>query len=93
MQKYEKANNGKRYILTVIDIFSRYAWAKPLKSKRGKEAKDLFEEIFKESKPAKIQFDDGKEFNNKDFKELLERNKIEWFSSFSDKKAAIVERI
>ncbi len=92
MQKYEKVNNGNRYILTVIDIFSRFAWAKPLKSKRGEEVRDLFVEIFKSDKPVKIQFDDGKEFYNSHFKELLETNNIEWFSTFSDKKAAVVER-
>ena len=92
MQKFEKDNKGHRFILTITDIFSRYAWAKPLKSKRGEEVKDVFVDIFKEAKPEKIQFDDGKEFYNKYLKELLEQNKIEWFSSFSDKKAAVVER-
>jgi hypothetical protein len=40
----------------------------------------------------KIQFDDGKEFYNRFLKELLEKNNIEWFSTYSDKKAAVVER-
>jgi hypothetical protein len=43
----------------VIDIFSRYAWALPLKSKRG-EVKDLLVELLKEAKPEKAQFDEGK---------------------------------
>ena len=92
MQKYEKENKGYRFILTVIDIFSRYGWALPLKSKRGKEVKDLFVDIFKEAKPQKVQFDEGKEFYNKDLKELLSEKGVEWFSSYSDKKAAVVER-
>jgi hypothetical protein len=46
--------------LIVIDIFSRFAWVKPLKSKRGDEITDVFTEIFKKDKPVKIQFDDGK---------------------------------
>ena len=92
MQKFEKSNKGIRYILTVIDIFSRYAWAKPLKSKRGEEVRDSFQDIFKVVVPEKIQFDEGKEFYNRHFKELLEENNIEWFSTKSEKKAAIVER-
>ena len=92
MQKLEKDNNGYRFILTVIDIFSRYAWALPVKSKRGVDIRDSFKIIFKEAKPEKIQFDEGKEFYNKDFKDLLTKNDIDWFSSYSDKKAAIVER-
>ena len=92
LQKYEKDNKGFRYILTVTDLFSRYSWALPLKTKRGEEVKDLFVTIFKEAKPEKLQFDDGKEFYNKLLKELLVENKIEWFSTFSSKKAAVVER-
>ena len=90
MQTFEKENKGYRYILTVIDIFSRYAWALPIKSKRREDVRDAFKLIFKEAKPEKIQFDDGKEFYNKLFKELLEANEIEWFSTFSDKKATVV---
>ena len=92
MQKYEKENKHFRYILTVIDIFSRYAWALPLKSKRGLDVKEAFQQIFQEAMPKKIQFDEGTEFYNKAFKELLEKNNIEWFSTKSDKKAAVVER-
>ena len=92
MQKFEKDNQGKRYILTIVDIFSRYAWCLGIKTKRGEDVRDAFKIIFKEAIPEKIQFDDGKEFYNKLFKELLEKNKIKWFSSFSDKKAAVVER-
>ena len=93
MQKFEKSNKGYRYILTVIDIFSRYTWALPLKSKRGEEVRDLFVDIFEQAKPEKLQFDDGKEFYNKDLKSLLTENKIEWFSTYTDKKAAVVERL
>ena len=92
MQKYSRDNNGQNYILTVIDILSRYTWGKPLRRKEGLEVRKAFEEIFTEAKPDKIQFDDGKEFYNRHFKELLEKEGIEWFSSKSDKKAAVVER-
>ena len=92
VQKYQKENKHFRFILTVIDILSRYAWAKPLMSKRGEDVKNAFVEIFAEAVPEKIQFDDGKEFYNSHFKELLEKHNIEWFSTKSDKKAAIVER-
>jgi hypothetical protein len=71
MQRFEKQNKG------YIFIFSRYAWALPLKSKRGEEVKDLFVEVFKEAKPEKVQFDEGKEFYNKYLKDLLEKNNIE----------------
>ena len=46
MIPHKDVNNGYRYILTVIDFFSRYAWAKPIKDKTGKEVKHAFQEIF-----------------------------------------------
>ena len=92
MQKFADSNDGYNYILTVIDIFSRYAWALPLRSKRGEDVKKLFVEIFKNGFPEKIQFDEGKEFYNKHLKDYLTKNNVEWFSTFSDKKAAVVER-
>ncbi|WP_375702740.1 transposase family protein, partial [Bartonella sp. CL43QHWL] len=76
-QKFESKNKGFRFILTVIDLFSRYSWALPVKSKRGEEIRDAFKLIFREAKPEKIQFDDGTEFYNKHFKELLTENDIE----------------
>ncbi len=36
MKQLVKENDGYRYILTVIDIFSKYAWAEPVKDKSGK---------------------------------------------------------
>jgi len=47
MQSFEKDNKGYRYILTVIDIFSRYGWAIAVKSKRGDDARDAFVTIFR----------------------------------------------
>jgi len=82
MQSFERDNKGYRYILTVI----------PVKSKRGDDIFNAFETIFRERKPEKIQFDKGKEFYNRTVKDLLEKEGIEYFSTYSDKKAAIVER-
>ena len=48
MQKYSKMNKGYKYIFTNIDIFSKYAWSFPLKTKTIKEIKSCFQEIFKE---------------------------------------------
>jgi IS30 family transposase len=64
MQKYANKNIDYKYILTVIDVFSRFAFAHPLKSKRGMEVRNLFENIFEFAEPGKIQFDEGKEFYN-----------------------------
>ena len=86
-------NRGYHFILTVIDIFSRYAWARPLKTKSGKEVADAFKDIFREGRiPKRIQTDQGKEFENRHVLSLFREHNIELFSVKSAYKAAIVER-
>ena len=86
-------NKGYRFLLTVIDIFSRYAWVRPLKTKGGKEVSAAFASIFEEGRiPKRIQTDQGKEFENTHVKNLFESHNIELFSVKSAYKAAIVER-
>ena len=69
MQALSRKNKGTNYILTVIDVFSKYAWAIPVKNKGGPEMKNAFEILFQMSnprKPDKLHTDAGKEFLNKD---------------------------
>jgi len=47
MQEFSKFNRGVRYLLTVIDVFSKYGWMLPLKDKTGKSVADMFKQIFK----------------------------------------------
>ena len=46
MQKYSRVNKGYKYIFTNIDIFSKYAYAFPLKTKNIKEIKSCFQKNF-----------------------------------------------
>lgn len=92
MQPYARENKGYRYILCVIDIFSRYAYARPLKTKTGPDVASALREIFTESAPKYLQTDQGKEFYNQHVQSMLKEFNIELFSVYSDKKAAIVER-
>ena len=86
-------NRGYRYILTVIDIFSRYAWARPLINKKGESVARAFNDIFEEGRiPKRVQTDQGREFENRHVQELFEAHGIELFSVKSAYKAAIVER-
>ena len=88
-----KYNAGHHFILTVIDIFSRYAWARPLKTKHGKEVEKAFRSIFREGRiPKRIQSDQGKEFENQHVRRLFQSHNIELFSVKSAFKAALVER-
>jgi len=51
MQVFSKYNDGVRFLLAVIDIFTKYGWMIPLKNKTGVEVAGAFEIIFKERKP------------------------------------------
>ena len=62
MTKYSRMNKGYKYIFTNIDIFSKYAWSFPLKTKTIKEIKPCFEKIFKERKPNFIWSDQEASF-------------------------------
>lgn len=94
MQQLSRQNQGYKYILTIIDIMTRYAWAQPLKSKRGQEVAAAFKRVFHQDKriPKRIQSDQGKEFENSHVRQLFDSHHIELFSVKSAFKAAIVER-
>ena len=89
-----KNNKGYRYILVVIDNFSKFGWTIPLKNKFSQSITDAFSEIIKSSnrKPNLLETDDGKEHVNKIFNEFLNNNKIKRYSRYTDKGAVFAER-
>ena len=94
MQLLSKFNKGFRFLLCVIDIFSKYAWVVPLKDKKGVSIVNAFQRILKESnhKPNKIWVDKGSEFYNNSFKKWLKDNDIEIYSTNNEGKSVIAER-
>ena len=94
MDRYAKENRGFKFILLVIDCFSKYVWAKPIKSKSSDDVTEAFSAILKESKrnPQNLNTDQGMEFYNSNFQSLMKKYNINHYSTFSHKKAAIVER-
>jgi hypothetical protein len=98
MSKYNDKNKGYRWILTSIEILSRYAFTVPVYRKTALTMKDAVSNCLEQFKnhfgkyPKFIQFDQGTEFYNKEVKSLLNKHNIEFFSTYSDKKAAVVER-
>jgi hypothetical protein len=94
MQEWEDQNKGYRYILNIVDCFSKYAWSIPLKDKKAETVLNAFKTICKESdrKPKHIWVDEGKEFYNKKMDEWLKDNAINRYSTHGPHKSAIVER-
>jgi hypothetical protein len=65
MDSLSEYNNGFKYILTVIDVLSKYAWAEPIKAKTGENLVKAFEKILKKGrKPERFHTDKGTEFMN-----------------------------
>ena len=87
MQAFSKDNNGIKYLLTVIDVFSKFVWIVPLKRKTGQEVAHAFSKILRESKPCKVWVDRGKEFYNKDVQKL-----IALYSTENEEKSCVIER-
>lgn len=93
MRSYSSANSGNQYILTVIDVLTKYAWAEPLKNKQSKTVAAAFNRIIKNKrKPKNLQTDDGKEFFNSEFRDLMKKHNINHYSTWSVMKASVVER-
>ena len=70
IQLISKFNKGFRFLLCVIDIFSKYTWVVSLKDKRGISLVNAFQKILHDSnrKPNKIWVYKGSEFYNSSFK-------------------------
>ena len=54
MQQFSKWNKGYRYLLMIIDVFSKYGWIVPLKDKKGETVAESFKTIFKEGKKTTV---------------------------------------
>ena len=87
-------NRGYRYVLVVIDNFSKFGWTIPLKNKNAQTIKDSFENILTSSKrkPNLIETDRGKEFYNNIFQDFLNKNNINLYSRNSSYGVVFAER-
>ena len=94
MKEWSRANKGYKYMMNVIDVFSKYAWSIPMKNKTGVTTLEAFRKIEKESgrTPKHLWVDKGLEFYNKDVTTWLEKHNIVRYSTYSEHKSAVVER-
>lgn len=95
MRTYSKYNDGFNYILCVIDVFTKYAYARPMKRKNSSTIKTCFDSIFHEADttPTHIQSDKGTEFVSNDVQRYLKIKKVNYYTTNNpDIKASIVER-
>ena len=86
-------NDNYRYILFVMDVYSRYVWYVKMKKKDKKTSEEAFKEIFKKAgKPEYLWIDQGKEFFNKPVLKFLKKQGVKTYSTFGNHKAMIIER-
>ena len=94
MQLISKFNKGFRFLLCVVDIFSKYAWVVPLKDKKDVRIVNAIQSISKDSnrKPNKIWVDKVGELYNNFFKNWLQDNDITMYSTHNEEKSVAAER-
>ena len=95
MSKLSKKNKGYKFLLVCIDVLSKYAWLRPLKSKTGLAIKNALKDIFVSDQriPQVLQTDKGKEFLNSEVNGLLKKYGVKLVTTFSERKASVVERL
>lgn len=92
MQNLSRDNDGYKYILMIIDVFSKYGWAVPLRTKTADEVSEALRCILLKNRPKKIWSDKGNEFYNQKVKRLLTSHKIKLYSTENPEKCSVVER-
>ena len=94
MGSFSSKNKTVKHLLWVIDVFTKFAWVKPLKDKKGKTVLNAFVEMVPESnrKPNKLCVDQGRELYNKLMEEWLDKNDILMYSTPNEGKSVIAER-
>lgn len=93
MSAYASQNTQHKFLLTVIDIFSKVAWAVPMKSKNAKDTTSAMRSILTKGRiPKNLHVDRGREFYNADFQALMKQHNIHMYSTYSNLKASICER-
>ena len=94
MQSLSRKNKGIKYLLCVLDLYSKYAFVIPLKDKKGISIANACNKIIKQSgrKPNKIWVDQGGEFYNNGFEKGLSDNDIIMYSTYNEGKSVVAER-
>jgi hypothetical protein len=88
-------NEKNKYLLIAVDVFSRFLWIEPIKTKTKQSVKNAFVEMFKKTtrRPEKIRSDKGREFNNELVRDYLKLEGIKHFSTKNETKANYAERV
>ena len=92
LRHYTTFNDGVQYLLTIIDVFSKYAMVFPLKTKQGKEVAKILKIIFGVMKPRILLSDNGKEFLNSSISKITNKFQVYHITSYSYTPLGQIER-
>jgi transposase InsO family protein len=85
MDSLSQQNNGYKYVLSVIDVLSKYAWVEAIKEKNWENLVKAFEEIIKKGRERKMfHSDKGTEFINRQFQTFLKKHDIRFFTAYNE---------
>ena len=93
MRSFSRWNKGIKYLLMVIDVFSKYGWIRGLKDKKTETVSKAFDDILRDKrKPKMLWTDKGSEFISKHFKDFLKKEGIRLYHTENEEKSSVVER-
>jgi len=81
MSKWVGSNNRRRYAVSIIDCFSKYAWLLPITQKKTEKVLEVLGPFLKEHTPKVLPSDNGGKFTNACMKELLDNLHIKHITS------------
>ena len=96
MSSMREENDNYRYVLVMIDVFSRKLWMRPLKTKSAKDVEKAFTQIFVDEgapKPRRLRTDRGKEYTNATVHRYFDEMKVHLFFTGNETKANYAERV
>ena len=89
MSPFSRSNQGYKYLLTVINVFSKYGWIVPLKPKTGKEVAQAFRKLFLAGHPSRLWTDKGTEFYNRQLKAVQTAKNLTHYSTENEEKSSV----
>ena len=92
MSPFSRSNKGYKYLLTIIEVFSKYGWIVSLTTKTGKEVAQAFPKFFLAGHPSRVWTDKGTEFYNQQLNAVLAANNVTLYSTENEEKSSVVER-
>ena len=92
MSSFSRSNKGYKFLLTVIDVYSKYGWIVTLKNKTGKEVASALVKLFKIAVPSRLWTDKGTEFYNQHVRRVLEANNVTLYPTENEEKPSAAER-